>query len=237
MSNAASLSHALTTILGLETPPVALQYVTAAPSGVEVDSGPVPAGCSFWRRGESGTRFTPAEAHSGCAVGMHTQGLTMSAETATELGGLITTMGEVGYLEGSEVAAIPTVTADRTGRTGGIVEGPLADAGSLDDVDVVLVWADAQQAMLLNEAAGGAAWGGPGTAVFGRPACAALPAAMQSGRVTVSFGCAGMRTFTEVARERMLVVIPGATLRGLAARVDALGAANTTMDAFYAARK
>lgn len=227
----------LTSTLRLNAPPVALRYVTEAPKGQPAFDDTVPAGCALWRHAENRTFFAAPAAHAGCPVGMHTQGLPMSEATSAELMGLIGHMGSLSYLDGGEVPSIPTVPAERTGATGGLVEGPLADVAAGETIDAVLVWVTPAQAMLLNEATGGATWGGAGMAVHGRPACAAIPAALSSGRATLSLGCAGMRTFTEIADERTLMVLPGATLERVAEGLRVISAANEQMCEFYAGRK
>lgn len=237
MSIAADLSQQLQSVLGLDATPVAIRYVTSAPAGVPVVTEAATAGCSLWRRAEQSTFFSRPSAHRGCAVGMFTQGLSMEADASDELMGLIGQMDELGYLSGDEVPSIPTVPAERTGSDGGIVEGPLAEVADGDTIDAVLVWAKPSQAMILNEALGAAAWGSGGTAVFGRPACAALPVAMRDGKATISLGCAGMRTFTEIADDRMLITIPGTAVASLGESLASISGANDQMRSFHESRR
>jgi uncharacterized protein (DUF169 family) len=161
----------------------------------------------------------------------------MTAAQSDELMGLIGQMGSLEYMAGQEVPNIPTVPAERTGANGGIIEGPLADLPDGEVADVVLLWVNGEQAMLLNEAFGGASWGAQTTPVFGRPACAAIPGAMRSGRPSLSLGCAGMRTFTEISKEKMLAVIPASALATVADNLRVTAAANESMDSFYADRR
>ena len=93
------------------------------------------------------------------------------------------------------------------------------------------------QAMIWNEACGGARWDRDvPTLVTGRPACAALPAGINQNRPVLSFGCMGMRTFTEVAGDRMLATIPGALLTEFASELQAMRATNDAMQSFYKGR-
>jgi Uncharacterised ArCR, COG2043 len=68
---------------------------------------------------------------------------------------------------------------------------------------------------------------------FGRPACAALAVAANEGKPTLSFGCSGMRTFTGVGEDKLLVSLPGSQLGALFERLQAINRANDQMLAFY----
>src|SRR3546814_17974296 len=90
--------------------------------------------------------------------------------------GLIGTMTECGYIAASEPAHIPVNTQGAKG----VLYGPLEDFPL--PPDAVLLWLTPAQAMVWSEAAGRAEWGGAPPAIFtGRPACAAIPAALASG--------------------------------------------------------
>jgi uncharacterized protein (DUF169 family) len=220
----------ITSLLELEIPPVALTFVDEPPPGVPA-GGPVPSSCAFWREAERGVFFAPARDHFNCPVGAMVMGFDLPEDVTAQLGGLVETMCDHNYISPEEAAHIPSV--QRT--SAGIVYGPLADLPA--EPDVVLLWASPEQAMLVNESGGGAQWSSTPNRVGGRPACAALPLAMAGSRPALSFGCAGMRTFTGMPSDRMLVAVPG---EGLAAFVDALAAtveANRTMHAFYEQRR
>ncbi|HEX6512267.1 MAG TPA: hypothetical protein VF157_08215, partial [Chloroflexota bacterium] len=77
----------------------------------------------------------------------------------------------------------------------------------------------------------------PGIPTFGRPSCAAIPAAIQRGSATQSLGCMGMRVFTEVAQDRMLGVLPGDLLEDLPAALEATARANDKMTQHYRGQK
>jgi uncharacterized protein (DUF169 family) len=55
--------------------------------------------------------------------------------------------------------------------------------------------------------------------------------------MTPSLGCIGMRTYTEIADDRMLAVIPAGAVPQLAATLDDIVAANRAMAEFYEGRK
>jgi uncharacterized protein (DUF169 family) len=92
--------------------------------------------------------------------------------------------------------------------------------------------------MLAAEAAGTSLWTGQtGTKVFGRPGCAALPVALDDDRPTMSIGCAGMRTYTEVADGGMLMVLPFTQAEKLATELPRITAANLAITRFHERRK
>ena len=225
------LAPQLAADLGLGLPPVAIAFVDAPPAGT-VKAPAAPSACAFWRSAERTTFFAAAADHHGCPVGTMVMGFDLPKDVAAELGGLVETMTRSGYLEGGEATRIPV-----NGKTAkGILYGPLAQFPV--EPDAVVLWLTPAQAMVWSEASGGAAWGGrePST-VFGRPACAAVPAALGTARPTLSLGCKGMRTFTEIAPDRLLAVIPGAKLDVFATALRAAKERNDVMGGFYGSRK
>lgn len=201
--NNAELDHHLVECLGLDSSPVALQFVREISDNIPQFDDTVPAGCAFWRRAEQGVFYASASDHANCPIGVHTMGLPMSNETAVELQELVQQMGELSYVNPTEVDHIPTVPGEKSG----VVYGPLATTEA--QPDAILVWVTPYQAMLLNEATGSAAWSQySGVSTFGRPGCAAIPAALKQGMAALSLGCMGMLTFTEISQDRMLTVLP-----------------------------
>ncbi|HEV8574759.1 MAG TPA: DUF169 domain-containing protein [Dehalococcoidia bacterium] len=162
----------LTELLRLTSPPVAITFVDAAPPGVPHVSAVEPAGCGYWRRAAEGeVFFTIADDHKRCPVGAHTHNVTLSPSEQQELMGLVQTMVGLSYLKMEEVPQIPT----RKTPLQVAVYGPLAAAPVTPDV--VLIRGNAQQLMLLAEAAQAAGVAGTG-ATMGRPTCAVLPEAI-----------------------------------------------------------
>jgi len=199
---------AIVAALDLDPPPVALAFVDEPPAGIDIVQGDLPSACSFWRRAEQGVFYAPAEAHFNCPVGAMVMGFELPLPVASELQQLVSSMCDCGYISSAEPAHIPAVQS----KPKGIVYGPLSEFPLR--ADVVVCWLSPSQAMIWNEASGEAQWQRDNPApVFGRPACAALPAGISQNRPAISFGCMGMRTFTEVSGDRMLAIIPGA-LRG-----------------------
>ncbi len=218
------MATTLTTTLGLASPPVALALADAPPAGVRTFEGSVPSACTFWRRAESAVFYATAEQHFRCPVGTMVMGFEMPDDVKQELMGLVGVMVEEGYLGADEAPRIPTLPR----KSAGVVYGPLRDFPV--EPDAVLMWLTPRQAMLVSEAGGACNWTGsaPG-ATLGRPACAAIPTAVARGGLTASLGCIGMRTYTEVADDQMLAVVPWAALPQLETALRDILKANRTM--------
>ncbi|MFE9748289.1 DUF169 domain-containing protein [Saccharothrix saharensis] len=221
------LATALTDLLSLDIPPVGLSKVDARPEGV-VDSGrPVPSSCAMWRVAEKGVFYAEGAEHFNCPVGAMVMGFEMPAEVNAELGGLVQSMCDAQYLDMAEVEKIPSVRKSGVGA----VYGPLADLPVYPDV--VLMWLTPAQAMIYNEAAGGANWTAEAGQVSGRPGCTALALALESQQPRMALGCIGMRTFTGIAADRLLAVLPGARVGEFVEALKVTVTANAGMKSFY----
>jgi uncharacterized protein (DUF169 family) len=114
----------------------------------------------------------------------------------------------------------------------GIVYGPLSAFPV--EPDLVVMWLRPRQAMIFSEAAGNADWASTGDAkTLGRPACAALPAALSGSKPVISFGCAGMRTFTGIDDDRLLAVVPGTKAAEVVASLESAAESNRKMQLLY----
>lgn len=225
----AAIATLLVENLELDFAPVALAFMDSAPAGVDAPSAVSPSACGFWRQAEKGVYFAPADAHFNCPVGAMVMGFDLPGPVSEELMGLVGSMTKCGYIAADEPGHIPTSPKK---RAKGILYGPLADLPVAPDA--VLIWLNPAQAMILSEAIGGATWGNDRPAkVLGRPACAAIPEAIGTQQTTLSLGCVGMRTFTAIAPDRLLAVIPGQLLGPLSAEVARLRAVNNAMESFY----
>ena len=212
--------------LGLQAPLIALAFVDARPNTVEELAEPAPSACSFWRSAETSTFYAPAQSHQNCAVGAMVMGFD-SVEQGEALSETVDKMVGSSYLSPEEVPNIPAVAKNGAG----IVYGPLREFPL--EPDAVLVWLSPTQAMLFGEAGGNVAWSESSTGVLGRPACAAVPLAMNNLRSQLSLGCVGMRTFTEISDDRMLGVLPGAQVRSFSESLRVVKGANDSMAAVY----
>jgi uncharacterized protein (DUF169 family) len=222
----------LTATLGLETRPIALALADAPPAGVRTFEGSVPSACTFWRRAESAVFYATAAQHFRCPVGAMVMGFKMPNEVKAELTELVGVMVEEGYLGADEAHLIPTLPR----KSAGVVYGPLQDFPI--EPDAIVLWLTPRQAMLLSEASGSSHWtGATPAATLGRPACAAIPTAVSRGAMAASLGCIGMRTYTEIADDHMLAVIPAGAVPQLDGTLNDIVAANRAMAEFHQARK
>jgi uncharacterized protein (DUF169 family) len=220
----------LETLLGLSSKPIAISFRETAPAGIDHVARREPAGCGYWRRAAAGEVFyTDADDHKLCPVGAHTHNVALSPSEAEELQGLVHTMVGLEYLTMDDVARIPR----RAQPFGFAVYSPLDRA--LLPPDVVLVRGNPRQLMLLAEAAQSA--GAAGTMpAMGRPTCAVLPEAINSGRTAASFGCIGNRVYTGAADDEAYFAIPGERLAAVERRLEAIAHANSELEKFHRAR-
>lgn len=230
--NMPDVARQLTDKLELDKPPIGLAFVASKPDGVDDFDGAVPSACSFWPRAQTSTFYASAEQHFNCPVGALTMGFELPDSVRDGLMGLVQKMCADAYLVESEAGAIPHVGAAH----GGIVYGPLAELPL--EAHVILLWLSPEQAMLYNEAAGSATWSSEmAPSLFGRPTCAALPAAMEGSRPTMSLGCIGMRTFTGASADTMIGAVPAADAERFVEALDRTAAANAVMLSFYESHK
>ncbi|WP_052422771.1 DUF169 domain-containing protein [Nonomuraea candida] len=223
----ATVAQRISTGLGLDTPPVALTFVEQAPAQTEVPAAAVPSACAFWREAEKGVFYASAERHHNCPIGSMVMGFELPEELKSRLGELVGGMCQEQYLLAEEPPHIPVMKQTYAG----IVYGPLSRCTT--PPDVALIWVTAAQAMLCSEAMGTAAWTAGGPMLTGRPGCAALPMAIAEAHPQLSFGCAGMRTFTQIGDGQLLLAIPGRSLPGFADTLENTLRANTQMLSYY----
>lgn len=217
-------------LLGLSCPPVAITFSEEPFAGTARIDGGEPAGCGYWRRAAAGEVFyTLADDHKRCPVGAHTHNVPLSPPEQQELMGLVQTMVGLSYIRMEEVPAIPTRKTPLKVAT----YAPLANTPA--SPDVVLVRGNARQLMLLAEAAQLAGIAGAG-ATMGRPTCAVLPEALNSGATATSFGCVGNRVYTGAGENDAYFAIPGAKLAQLEVTLATIVEANRQLEGFHRAR-
>jgi uncharacterized protein (DUF169 family) len=230
--NYQDVAAAVSSKLGLASPPVALSFVGAVPSGMPVSKQDVPSACTFWRQAETSFFYAPAEKHFNCPIGAMTMGFEMPNEVQQNLMDVVQKMCGVGYISPEEAANIPSVKKKKSG----IVYGPL-QAFPMEP-DLILMWLTPAQAMLYGEAAGTCRWTeSMPAATFGRPSCAALPVAFDKSQSTLSLGCLGMRIFTDISENRLLAVLPGNKIDEFCKALESVTAANQEMGVFYRSHK
>ena len=216
-----------TELLQLQQPPVGMTFVEDVPMGVQHSPRGVPSACTFWRLAEQGVFYATAQDHKECPIGMMTMGFIMPESDQQRAQALVNTMASVQYFSPAEVAALPTVQKPHTS----IVYGRL-DQFPLE-ADVVLCIIDTRQAMLVAEAIGTMNWLQGGQSAFGRPTCAVIPRTLQTGQVSMSFGCVGARTYTGLTPSELVLTIPGGEFASLLARLQTIVTANAALAPFH----
>ncbi len=227
----AAVAAALQERLGLRLPPIAVCLTESVPDGVPMHHGSVPAGCVFWEQAARGVFATVAADHALCAVGVHTHHLVdPPAAYASELANVLEVMAGMEYVREQDVAGIPVVRTP----VRHVVYAPLAQTPL--PPDVVLLFADARQGLVIAEAVQQVDPELP--PALGRPACAAVPQAVNSGRAALSLGCCGARAYLDsFTDDTALWALPGAKVALYAARVAKLAQANDVLGRFHALRR
>ena len=215
--------------LHLSLPAVGIAFRDSPPPGIpHAETGP--ASCAYWKRAASGETFwTDAGDHQNCPIGAHTHGVPMSGAKKEELMGLVGTMVQLGYLEMEEVPKIP----HRTAPFQVAVYAPLEKMPC--PADLVLVRGTTTQLMMLVEAAQ-AAGVAPDAPAMGRPTCAALPQALDSGKPAMSLGCIGNRVYTGLADGEGYVALPASAVDAVAGKLETMVRANAELEKFHRAR-
>jgi uncharacterized protein (DUF169 family) len=226
----AELSADLVDALSLERPPVAICFADKVPNGLAAPSSRAPAGCRFWEDATSKAFATSAGDHSMCAIGVYTHNLEPSPAQQVDLMDAIKVFGDLGYVRQEDLPLIPVLAS----KPKHILYSPLADTPLAPDV--VLLFANANQTLILTEATQQIEGGN--APAMGRPACAVVPQVMNTGRAALSLGCCGARAYLDLLTDSIaLFAIPGAKLDAYAERVVALAKANAILAQFHKIRQ
>ena len=230
MTDHAAAAKQLAEALALCMPPIAVGLADAPPEGVPAAEGSVPAGCAFWERAAKGAFATTAADHARCAIGLHTHAMALDEAAQTDLQDALAVFADLGYVRPEEVPGIPVLKKP----TACVVYGPLGDPKV--SPDVVLLFADARQSLIITEAAQQVSDGAP--PALGRPACAIVPQVVNTGAVTLSLGCCGARAYLDALTDDVaLWGIPAGLLERFTERVVALAGANRTLGRFHELRR
>ena len=221
----------LTQALDLSLPPIAIAFPDAVPGTVPEFAGTVPAGCLFWQEAATRTFATSAGHHALCSIGTHTHNLSgATASQPEELGAALEAMIGLDYVREEEVAVLPVLA--RQARH--VVYGPLRDFPL--DPEAVLLFADGRQGLVLSEAV--ARVDGGAAPAMGRPACAAVPYAVNGGTAAMSLGCCGARAYLDTLSDDIaLWALPGHRLGEYCDRIVAFAEANRTLTTFHRHRR
>ena len=226
------IDREISSAFGLDIPPVAMAFVEDPPQGIELMEEEVPSFCTFWRMAEKKVFYAPANRHYNCPIGAMILGIEMPKEVQEQLGGLVKKMCECSYLSEEEPANIPTLSQ----KLSGVVYGPLKDFPM--DPQLILMWLKPSQAMIYNEVLGCCKWSGSMESMaLGRPARAVIPSTLNNSSSGMSLGCTGMRTFTEVSDEQILITLNGKEIDSFLTNLATTVSANKEMEEFYLEHK
>jgi uncharacterized protein (DUF169 family) len=230
MTTFASTARALTDALSLGLAPISVSFAEHIPAGVAVFSGTVPAGCRFWQEAADRVFATVAEDHELCAIGSYTHNLESTPAQQKDLGDALKVFADLGYVRPADLPFIPVL--NRKAKV--VIYGPLAAVPVAPDV--VLLFVRADQTLILSEAAQQLENAMP--PAMGRPACAVVSQAYNTGRTALSGGCCGARAYIDVLKpEVALFAVPGSILEAFTGRVVELARANSVLTAFHTLRR
>ncbi len=97
------------------------------------------------------------------------------------------------------------------------------------------MFADSRQGLILSEAVQRVDGSTP--PAMGRPACAAVPQALNSGAAALSLGCCGARAYLDVMNdETAMWALPGRKFADYCRQVETLAGANRVLTSFHRSR-
>jgi uncharacterized protein (DUF169 family) len=224
------LAEKLSTSLKLRQAPVAVSFSDSVPAGMKAHDGRVPAGCRFWQDAASSAFATSSADHNLCAIGAHTHHLQSSPAQQTDLMDALKVFADLSYVRPEDVAAIPVLKS----QPQVVTYSPLANCANTPDVVVLFV--DASQTLLLSEATQQVENQNP--PAMGRPACAVIPQVANTGVAALSLGCCGARAYLDVLSDDVAIfAIPGNKLGAYLQRIEALASANAILAKFHHIRR
>jgi uncharacterized protein (DUF169 family) len=154
----------------------------------------------------------------------------MSDASKADLSDALKVFADLTYVRPEDLAMLPVLAQ----KPKHVIYGPLAQTPG--EPDVVLLFVRADQTLILSEASQQIENGLP--PAMGRPACAIVPQARNSGRSALSLGCCGARAYIDaLTPDVALYAIPGASIGAFADRIDALAKANGILTKFHQLRR
>jgi len=231
MAEYSSIAKTLMDSLQLRVEPVAVCFTDKAPEGVPNSTQAAAAGCVFWERGAQGAFVTSPNDHGNCAVGMHTHHMPLTTAAQQEdLHTCLKVFGDLGYVLPQEIAGIPVLKDEAKY----VVYAPLASTPL--PPSAVLLFANSRQSLAITEAVQQVEPGVP--PALGRPACAVIPQAVNTGKPAMSLGCCGARAYLNVLTDDFaLWALPGGRIREYADRIKVLAHANQILTQFHTLRR
>jgi len=231
MTDYRSIAANLRDSLKLRIGPIAICFSDTVPNGIPHHAGKVPAGCVFWEQAAVSAFATSATDHDLCAIGVYTHNLAHPSPRYTgELTSVLQVMAGMEYVREEDIAKIPV----RKAPANHVIYAPLAETPL--PPDVVLVFASARQGLVITEAIQQVEPGLP--PALGRPACAVVPQAINSGHAAMSLGCCGARAYLDALSDDIaLWAFPGGRIAAYAEGISKLAKANEVLGHFHDLRR
>lgn len=225
------IARTLTDSLGLRVPPVAVCLVEEVPPGISPPSQPAAAGCVFWEWGAQKPIATTAKDHANCVIGMYTHHMPIDSPSQQDnLNDCLKVFGDLQYLRPEDVPSVPALKE----QPKNVVYAPLASTPV--EPSTVLLFANSRQSLAITEAVQQVTRGIP--PALGRPACAVIPHAINTGMPALSLGCCGARAYLDVLTDDFaLWALPGRSIEEYAERISLLVRANSILSSFHGSRR
>jgi uncharacterized protein (DUF169 family) len=200
-------------LLKLQHPPVAISFTNEVPQGLKKTKDNVAAGCVFWFKAFKDSFYTTREDHANCNIGSFTHGFVKPNEVSLDGCADINLMVGAEYLSLNDFGGVARMQE----ASKYVTYGPLKSTNH--EPDVVLMVCNAEQAMLVGEAAGS-------YKTMGLPTCQGIPHAYNTNEVAVSLGCITNRVRTGMKPDEMVVTVPKKNLASFVQSLRARVAAN-----------
>ena len=202
-------------LLNLDNPPIGIKFTDEAPpAGIPKTGDEVPAGCAFWSKAFTKEFYTLKEDHANCNIGSFTHGFVKGSDVSLDACPDVNLMVQAKYLSLEDFGGVPRMNT----ASNYVVYAPLKSAKLVPDV--VLFVCNAEQAMLVSEAANST------TRTMGKPTCAAIPYAFNDNGVAISLGCVTNRVRTGLKPGELVVTVPGSLLGSFVAKLNHVVQAN-----------
>jgi uncharacterized protein (DUF169 family) len=226
-----AISKTLMNSLGLRVAPVAVCLAEEPPVGISAPSKPAAAGCVFWEWGAREPIATTAKDHANCVIGMFTHHMPIASRSQQEnLNDCLKVFADLGYVRTEDVPSIPSLKEESKY----VVYAPLASTPL--EPSAVLLFANSRQSLAITEAVQQVTSGIP--PALGRPACAVIPYAINTGMPALSLGCCGARSYLDVLTDDFaLWALPGSAIGEYSAKIKLLAQANSILAGFHAIRR
>ncbi len=138
-----------------------------------------PQGCRFWQEAACGVFATAPTDHDLYGIGTFTHNLEATSAHEADRRDALKVFADLGYVREQDLEMIPVLQS----RPRFVVYGPLAEVPVTPDV--VLLFVTVDQTLILSEATQQEVEGGLAPDM-GRPACAIVPQAVNTGRAALS---------------------------------------------------